>query len=318
MGEAQILEDRRARVEMLFRLLAGRPDPQVDLGDVLGDPASVAGAVDAKRLMTHVRALAGSPRANVPDHAQALSAARYVEAQLVRVGLKPRRLEVTSQSTTLPVVWAAVPSVGGPAGPTVVLVAHYDTVPGSPGADDNASGVAGMLEISRVLPSHTLPATVVLATVPFEESYGFAGSEALAASLVADPRTQVVAAMSAEMLGYSTKEPRLLGDRGDDLLLVGFPGTERVVDTVVAAAKRWSPGRLSGLAVPEGVPEAERSDHASFHRHGIPAVMATDGAEFRNPHYHQPSDTPDTLDPDFLAGSTASLAVGLMALAAAP
>lgn len=319
MTDAEILEDRRARVEMLLAMIPDGPMSQVGLDQVAGDPASLASAVDPERLMGHVRSLAQGPRGNVTDTEAALRAARYVEAQLAEVGLAPEVVEAHHSDVTLPVVHVTVPPAGGAAGegpvPTVVLVAHYDTVPGSPGADDNASGVAGLLEIARLLPRHTLPFAIVLGAVPFEESFELAGSAALAGLLAQDPTVDVRAAISAEMLGYATAEPRVTGERGDDLLLVGFEGSQHVIDVVVAAAERWSPGAVRGLAVPEGVPEVERSDHAAFHRHGVPALMATDGAEFRNPHYHQASDTPATLDPDFLAGSTVTLAVGLMALA---
>jgi len=323
MTEAEILDDRRRRVEVLLGLASADPASEVDLSVVRGGPAAVAAGVEADRLMGHVRALATGPRHAWSDHAQARAAASYVEQELRACYLEPVVLDVTHQGVTLPVVWSSLPAAGC-ADPVdgrarsrraVVLVAHYDTVEGSPGADDNASGVAGLLEIARVLPRETLPIDVILAAVPFEEDPGaFAGSAALAAYLTGAAGLDVVAALSAEMLGCSAA-PRLVGDLGDDLILVGYPGTELVVDILVAAARAWSPGEVRGLAVPQHVPEIERSDHASFHRHGVPAVMATDGAEFRNRHYHQSSDTPDTLDPQFLAGATASLAVGLMALA---
>lgn len=312
---APVSPDARARVESLLAVAATSPGTPVDLDGVPGDPAAVAAAVDPDRLMADVRALAGSPRGNATDTAAALAAARYAEERLAALALHPQRLTAEHAGVRLPVIRCVVLGADPP-GPAVVLVAHYDTVPGSPGADDNASGVAGLLEIARVLPRQTLPVSVVLAVVPFEESFGFAGSEALAAHLDQDPAVDVLAAISAEMLGFATGEPRLAGDRGDELFVVGYPGTEQVVDVLLAAAARWSPGRLRGLAAPVPVPEVGRSDHSSFHRRGVPAVMATDGAEFRNPHYHRPTETAETLSPEFLAGSTASLAVGLMALAA--
>lgn len=323
MTEAEILADRRGRVEVLLRLASADPTTEVDLSLVPGGPAAVAARVDADRLMGHVRAVATGPRHAWSDHTRARAAASYVEQEMRACCLEPVILEATREGVTLPVVWSSLPaaaSVDAADGKArsrraVVLVAHYDTVEDSPGADDNASGVAGLLEIARVLPRETLLTDVILAAVPFEEDPGaFAGSAALAAYLVAQEGLDVAAAISAEMLGCSTA-PRVAGDLGDDLLLVGFPGTELVVDILVSAARAWSPGKVRGLAVPQHVPEIERSDHASFHRYGVPAVMATDGAEFRNRHYHQSSDTPDTLDPVFLAGATASLAVGLMALA---
>lgn len=317
-----IPDDRRRRVEMLLGIASPTPSSPVDLGPVPGDPTAVAAAVDADRLVAHVRTLAVGPRHPWSDLAATRAAASYVEEQLRSRGAAPAALDVTHDGVTLPALWSTVPGAphdeGDGARRTVVLVAHYDTVASSPGADDNASGVAGLLEIARVLPRDLLAADVVLAAVPFEERPGdLAGSAALAALLTGDPGLDVVAAVSAEMLGCSTV-PRVTGDTGEDLLLIGYPGTDTLVDLLVAAAGAWSPGRVRGLAVPRHVPEIDRSDHASFHRRGVPAVMATDGAEFRNRHYHQPSDTTETVDPTFLAGSTASLAVGLMALATLP
>lgn len=322
VNEAEIEDDRRQRVELLLSLASGDPSVDVDLTGVPGDPAAVARSVEVGRLMRHVRALAGGPRHPWSELEQARAAANYVEQELRASSLEPQSLGVTHRGVTLPVVWTSVPGSGAvaageraPVRSAVVLVAHYDTVDQSPGADDNASGVAGLLEVARVLPRRTLPRDVVLAAVPFEEDPGgFAGSAAFAEHLTSVFGNGIVAAVSAEMLGCSAA-PRVTGDTGKDLLLAGYPGTGPVIDLLLAAANAWSTGRVRGLAVPLHVPEIERSDHVSFHRQGIPAVMATDGAEFRNRHYHQPSDTPETLDPQFLAGSTQSLAVGLMALA---
>lgn len=308
------------RVKQLLQLASA------DLGDdpddtVPGDPQLVARSVDADRMMSTVRTLAVGPRAH-DDHAATLGAVRHISRELEQSDLALHTLPAEHDGLTLPVLWVELPGRRSTPPdepvPTVVLVGHYDTVPGSPGADDNASGVAAVLELARVLPREVLAATVVLAAVPFEETGGFQGSTALARELATREDLRLVAAVSAEMVGFASSSPRVDGDHGDDLLLVGFPGTEEVVARMVAAARTFSPGRVRGLAVPAGVPEVERSDHAAFHRVGVPAVMSTDGAEFRNPHYHQATDLPATLDPVFLAGATASLAVAVMALAAAP
>lgn len=318
MSDAPIDGEALARVTQLLRLASAGADPDPGL-TIPGDPAGVARSIDPDRLMGTVLALATGPRG--PEDVQAIhAAAALVRDAFEETGLEPHTLPVDRGALSLPAIWveiagaAGAPRNPGPV-PAVVLVGHYDTVPDSPGADDNASGVAAVLELARVLPRGVLGATVVLAAVPFEETGGLEGSTALAAELSRRADLRLVAAVSAEMLGFSSSSPRVDGDHGDDLLLVGFPGTEEVLATMLAAARAHSPGRVRGLAVPAGVPEVERSDHAAFHRVGVRAVMATDGAEFRNPHYHRASDLPDTLDAEFLAGSTASLAVGIMALA---
>lgn len=313
MADAPILEERRERIQQLLGILTSRPSTRFPLSGVPGKPEQVVEAIDSERLMRHVRTLSAGPRHDVEDHASALAAAHYAQRELAGCGLLVEQVDVDSLGVTLPAMWARIPAVH-PTRRAVVVVAHYDTVPGSPGADDNASGVAGVLEIARVLPRGVLDFVVVVAVVPFEEEPGFAGSKALEQQL-RRRGLDVEVAISAEMLGYATTEVRIDGDHGDDLLIVGFPGTQPYLDVLLAAAARWSPGKVRGAAPPVLVPDIGRSDHASFHAADIPALMATDGAEFRNRHYHQESDTAETIDPDFLRASTATLAVGLMALA---
>lgn len=315
MSKAEIDEDARQRVKGLLGGMAAAPSSPVQLPEPRIDPAEVAASIRADLVMRHVHALAASPRPTTTDHDSGMTAAAYIEGELGALGLASERLEVSHQDVALPVVFTTIRGTTQAQPRTVVLLAHYDTVEDSPGADDNASGVAGLLEIARVLPHGTLTGDVVLAAVPFEENPGgFAGSRRFAAHLDS-LSVDVVAAISAEMIGYATDAPRIEGDDGDDLFLIGFPGTADVIGRLLAAAAAWSPGKTRGLTVPRHVAEVTRSDHASFAPYGIPAVMATDGAEFRNPHYHQPSDLPASLDPEFLRTSTASLAVGLIALA---
>lgn len=317
MEKVAIDTERLPAVESLLAQL--RPgDPATLAGlDVLGEPASVAAAVDPDRLMVSVRELARSPREPVGDPGGLERALTHIENELGAAGLTPSRLDVTEEGVTLPVVHVTVPARSGTRvpTPTLVLTSHYDTVPGTLGADDDASGVAAVLEIARLLPRGVLPADVVLAAVPFEEPGSFTGAHGLATYLSGRPQVELLAAISAEMVGFRAEVPRVDGDNGADLFVLGYPGSEVVVDTICAAAAAFGGGAVRGLAVPVMMPDIQRSDHSAFAEVGVPAVMATDGAEYRNPHYHRPTDTPDTLDPGFLAGSTRTLAVGLMALA---
>jgi hypothetical protein len=212
--------------------------------------------------------------------------------------------------------------------PTVVVGAHLDTVDGSPGADDNASGVAALLEIARLLSGLARPPAVTLMFFDMEE-LGMIGSRFAARRL---RRTRQVAGMIClESVGFFATEPgtqlmpagfgavfpgvaaavRSGGQRGDFTLVVHRRSAE-------AAALLWRraageaepplpamtlrdprpdglPGALAGLAVPALI-HLDRSDHASFWNAGIPALMLTGTANFRNPHYHRPTDTPDTID----------------------
>src|SRR5258708_2266469 len=106
---------------------------------------------------------------------------------------------VDGQGVSLPAIWA---EIGGSQTDTVfVFAAHYDTVSASPGADDNASGVAGLLEIARVLKDNPLPSTVVLAALPFEETGAFEGSIALATPLNA--MSHITGMISIEIIGFT-------------------------------------------------------------------------------------------------------------------
>lgn len=317
MSRAPIDPVRQQALSALFGSLSDGDAASVADLEIPGDPRSVARSVDVERLLGLVTELSESPR-SVADPAALARALAAIDRELTGSGHAVRSVDATHEGDTWPARYVRIPPREGAAAPvpTVVLTAHYDTVPGSPGADDDASGVAAVLELARVLPRGTLPSAVVLGLVPFEEAGGLAGSRALAAHLRAQPDVRMVAAISAEMVGFATDEPVLPRDTGHALFLLGFPGTGVVVETIAGAAAAYGGGSVLGLATPVEIPELQRSDHAAFADEGVPAVMATDGAEYRNPHYHRASDTVATLDADFLGASTRTLAVGVMALAA--
>jgi Zn-dependent M28 family amino/carboxypeptidase len=196
---------------------------------------------------------------------------------------------------------------GGP-GPPLVIGAHYDTVVGSPGADDNASGIAVLLELAQVLAAAPLARPLVLAAFGLEED-GLIGSRHHVARHYADG---IAGMVSLECVAYTDRRPGSqaapfglpiqLPDRGDFLGAVANPPAAALSQRLgQAAAEVGLP--LVSLVVQDaglGLPDSRRSDHASFWDRGWPAIMLTDTADFRNPHYHQPTDRPDTLDPDFL------------------
>lgn len=276
-------------------------------------------AVDQQRLMAHVERLAAAPRDNSDGGRAAQAAADYAEQQLRSYGLEVATIAVSADGVELPVVWTEIGGGRCQGEPTYVLVGHYDTVAGSPGADDNASGTAAVLETARVLAKARLPISVTLAVLPFEEpGPPFRGAMALQSTLQsgAGKRT-ILGAVSAEMVGFSS--PDLVdGQRQDVLYLLGYQGSETLVTTFAAASARWGAGNVVARTVPADNPFIWRSDHAAFHDAGIPAAMATDGGETRNPNYHKDSDRPDTLSPEFLAEATRTFVGGLSALSAAP
>ncbi|MEZ2230087.1 MAG: M20/M25/M40 family metallo-hydrolase [Microcoleus sp.] len=194
----------------------------------------------------------------------------------------------------------------------IVIGAHYDTVPGTPGADDNATGVAVLLELARAIALQPLKYPVKLVAFDMEES-GYFGSKDYADKLKAQKQSLRLM-ISLEMLGYCNHNPNsqkypsglkyFYPNSGNFIALIGNLRT--VPDLINLSDKIRKSGQLcEWLPVPNRgliVPDTRRSDHAPFWDNGYPAIMVTDTANMRNPHYHQASDRIETLDLDFLAG----------------
>ncbi|HUR49890.1 MAG TPA: M20/M25/M40 family metallo-hydrolase [Acidimicrobiales bacterium] len=284
-------------------------EPRVDVYGISLEVGPMIRDVSVGRMQAAIERLAVSPRDVVEDHAAALAAADFVDSELQTIGLATRRVDAEAQGVVLPSVWSEIPGTESDA--TFVFLAHYDTVPGSPGADDNASGVAGMLEIARILKENPLPVRTVVATAGFEEMGNFAGSAAVAQALHGE--TEMIGMISLEMIGFTTDEPStFLPIPADFLAIVGDDKSEAFIHTFHSAAARWLPQRrVIPIAMdPEVNTNVRRSDHAAFWALGVPAAMATDTANFRNPHYHQPTDTPDKIDYDFARDCTSALMIG--------
>jgi hypothetical protein len=206
----------------------------------------------------------------------------------------------------------------------VLLGAHYDTVPESPGADDNASGVAVCLEAARVLREYGVPVRVVIFN---GEENEFLGSSQYVGGLGSAERAGIREVHIFEMVGYyssapnSQKTPPELESvgvkwrsTGDFIGLLSNSGSNRIASQVIRHTKAvGSDTHLSSMKVRFGLESKsrtlQRSDHAPFWKAGIPALMWTDTAEFRNSNYHEPTDLPNTLDYHALRDVT-RLAVG--------
>ncbi len=203
-------------------------------------------------------------------------------------------------------------------GPFVLLGAHYDSVPGTPGADDNASAVAVCLEAARLIRRHGIgPAMVVLFN---REEDGLLGSSEFVADLAGQPAWTVREAHIFEMVGYRDETPGsqqmppglpILGARdvGDFLALLANRSSNGIAEDLLRLAARYIADTPVGalkiyLGIERAFDHLNRSDHTPFWRAGISSIMWTDTSEFRNPHYHQASDTPDTLDYEFMSDVT--------------
>jgi Zn-dependent M28 family amino/carboxypeptidase len=202
-----------------------------------------------------------------------------------------------------------------------VLAAHYDSVEGSPGADDNASAVATLLEIAYCLQPVSLKTPLVFAAFTLEE-YGFVGSQHYI--LEAKKNNNGFKGMiSLEMVGYRDSKPGSQSypvyvdatqypDIGNFIAVVGNePSAELTCQVTEGMRNSESTLSVEQLIVPgSGIDftEVRLSDHSPFWDHGIPAVMITDTAFFRNPNYHQATDTIETLDLEFIRDTTEAVA----------
>jgi Zn-dependent M28 family amino/carboxypeptidase len=202
--------------------------------------------------------------------------------------------------------------------PWTIVGAHYDSVPGCPGADDNASAVAATLACAKALATHA-PARPVSFVFFNREEDGMLGSADFVKQLIERKRMAVHEAHILEMVGYCDHKPGMqslpqglpiqVPDCGDFLGIIANKGSTALADSILQAAKSYRPDfPVLSLKVYVGIeqllPVLLRSDHAPFWKAGIPAVMWTDTSEFRNHHYHQATDTPQTLDYDFLRAVT--------------
>lgn len=191
----------------------------------------------------------------------------------------------------------------------VVIGAHYDTVPGTPGADDNASAVAGLLELARLHRNIPNKKTLLFVAFANEEPpcFGFSnmGSMVHAKSLKEAERP-VEVMVSLEMIGYFRPERiqnyplpgmNLFYPRTADFIgVVGNFRSSKYVSLFKKGIRKYSAIEARSLTGPEFFGGINLSDNSSFWRHGFKAIMVTDTSFFRNPHYHQETDTIDTLD----------------------
>jgi len=197
--------------------------------------------------------------------------------------------------------------------PLILVGAHYDSVPGTPGADDNASGIAAMLACARALARLETGLPVGFIAWNGEED-GLLGSAEFVARLPSPGGAPIAAVHVLEMVGYASREPgsqRMpvpvpgAPDVGDFIGLLTNQRSNHLVELAAKQAEAMVPELpVVGLKVYLGLegwlPVLHRSDHSPFWKAKIPAMLWTDTAEFRNPNYHRPTDTPDTLDYGFM------------------
>ncbi|MEW5943347.1 MAG: M28 family peptidase [Pseudomonadota bacterium] len=273
------------------------------------------------RLGLHVGALAGRIGERHPWRPEALEeAASYIEAALRSSGYAVTSQSFTVAGKTVRNIEAELVGTSAP-GEIVLVGAHYDTVRGTPGANDNASGIAAMLEIARLLAGRPSRRSVRFVAFVNEEPpffyTGDMGSRHYAQRTRA--RGENIAAMlSLETLGYYTDAPDsqrypfpfglVYPGTGDFVAFVGNLASRELVRGCVRSFRSHTAFPSQGLAAPGWMGSVHWSDHWSFWREGYPALMVTDTALFRYPDYHARSDTPDKLNYERLARVTSGLA----------
>ncbi|WP_041765508.1 M28 family peptidase [[Leptolyngbya] sp. PCC 7376] len=193
--------------------------------------------------------------------------------------------------------------------PPILIGAHYDAVISCPGADDNGTGLAVLLEMANFFSQN--PARYPIRLVAFDlEEFGLCGSLEYAAHLKKNQQPLRLM-LSLEMLGYCSHAPN--SQTYPSFLKYFYPSTGdfiALIGDIQTIPEMWGMGRSLKKSVPcewlpagwrgYPVPDARRSDHLAFWEQGYKAMMVTDTADMRNPHYHQPTDTFETLDLDFL------------------
>ena len=197
--------------------------------------------------------------------------------------------------------------------PLILVGAHYDSVPDTPGADDNASGIAALLACARAV-MRLEPAPSVGFVAWNGEEDGLLGSGDFVVHRRAVSDMPIAAVHVLEMVGYASREPgsqRMpipvpgAPDVGDFIGLIGNQRSNHMVELAARQAEAMVPelpvvGLKIYLGLEGWLPVLHRSDHSPFWKANIPAMLWTDTAEFRNPNYHRPTDTPETLDYGFM------------------
>jgi hypothetical protein len=259
-------------------------------------------------LVAHVRHLGGEiGERNLSRYPRLQAAAQYIEGELTDAGWKVRRDEYELEGK---ICYNVEVELSG-ASPEIVLIgAHYDSVFGSPGANDNASGVAALLALARRFAgTHNAKTLRFVAFVNEEPSYF---QSAQMGSFVYAGRCRqhadsISAMISLETIGYFSNEPGsqkypalglgLIYPRtGSFIGFVGNVASRSLLREAIGEFRRHANIPSEGAALPAMVPGVGWSDQWSFWQHGYRGIMVTDTAPFRYPHYHAVSDTPDKLD----------------------
>lgn len=236
-------------------------------------------------------------------------AAQYIEREFQKIGWEVKEDTFQWEGKSYKNIVAEKKGMTSPHR-VFILGAHYDTVPGSPGADDNASAIAVLLEVARNIQTAPLDGTVRLIAFSLEE-YNFVGSTHYVEKFQRGEE-KILGMISLEMVGFTGPRqdyppylnPKYYPNVGDFIAIIGNERSKELLEKVCQSFRAHVPRLpLEFLVVPgngEGMEEVRLSDHSTFWDQGVPALMITDTAFLRNPNYHLPSDRMETLDFEFM------------------
>lgn len=277
-----------------------------------GLPAlDAAGTGMARRLEAHVFALCSDPAGRNHVEKRGLAAARdYIKTEFENSGYSVRLVEYEIAGDTFANLEVTRPG-SARADEIVVVGAHYDAAVGSPGANDNATGVAALLELAARFSETQSARSLRLVAFVNEEPPHFMqhtmGSDVYARRAAAE-KQNIVAMYSLETIGYFSDEPGsqhypapfslFYPSEGNFIAFIGNLRSRGLLTRSLKSFRARAKFPSQGLAAPEFIPGINWSDHWSFWKQGYPAIMITDTAPYRYPYYHSALDTPDRVDFD--------------------
>ncbi len=263
----------------------------------------------AKRFEAHVTELCKNPAGRNFFEKKGLDAARkYIAGQFESSGYKVKFNEYQINGDAVANI--EVKLTGSSHSEKIIIVgAHYDAVPGAPGANDNGSGVAAILELADRFKDKNFPLTVRFVAFVNEEPpnsmTGNMGSFVYAKKAAKD-KENIIAMFSLETIGYFSDEPGsqqypplfnlFYPKKGNFIAFVGNLSSRGLVSKSIRSFRAHSTFPSEGIVAPAFIPGISWSDHWSFWKHGYPAIMITDTAPYRYPAYHTSEDTPEKVN----------------------
>lgn len=279
----------------------------------------------SERLRRHVNAIASEPH-NVIHYDALERSAAYIESELTALGFTPQRQVYEADGKPVRNIAVEIAPPGANAAtPSIVVGAHYDSYGNAPGANDNGTGTAAVIELARLLKDMPLKDTRLRLVLFVNEEPPYdrtpqMGSYRYAQSLK-DAGETVIGMISLETIGAFSNKPgtqkypspfdMIFPDVADFVALVALPGGRAFLQEFVGSFRQHARIPTIGGTAPDFIDGIGWSDHWAFYSFGYPAIMITDTALFRYPHYHTPGDTPDKVDYGTLAHITLAVAASL-------